>query len=43
MSQWSFVLAAYALVSLVTFGLVASAYRAMRRAETEAEAIKRRP
>ncbi|MGI8931681.1 MAG: hypothetical protein ACR2FK_04775 [Sphingomicrobium sp.] len=43
MSQWSFVIAAYAIVGMATLGLIAWAMTAMRRAETEAEAVKRRP
>lgn len=42
MSQWAFVAAAYGLTALGTFGLVAAAYLTMRRAEAEAEAVKRR-
>jgi len=42
MSQWSFVFAAYGLALLATVGLVAAAYRSMRRAESEAEAATRR-
>lgn len=42
MNQWSFVIAAYLLVALATIGLIGWAFLAMRRAETEAEAIKRR-
>ncbi len=41
MNQWSFVIAAYAVVALATIGLVGWAYMAMRRAEADAEAIKR--
>ncbi len=42
MNQWSFVIAAYGLVMLATLGLVGWAYRAMRTAEADAEAVKRR-
>ena len=42
MNQWTFVLAAYGLVALATIGLVVSAWLAMRTAEAEAEAVKRR-
>ena len=43
MNQWAFVTAAYSLAALATFGLVARAYLSMRKAETDAEAVKRRP
>jgi hypothetical protein len=42
MSQWSFVIAAYALAVLATTGLIGWAYLAMRNAEAGAEAVKRR-
>jgi cbb3-type cytochrome oxidase subunit 3 len=42
MSQWPFVIAAYGLVSLATIGLIAWAYWSMRKAEADAEAVKRR-
>jgi len=42
MSQWSFVIAAYGLVSLVTVVLVLWSYLAMRDAEADADAVKRR-
>ena len=42
MSQWSFVIAAYGLVSLVTVALVLWSFLAMRRAEADADAVKRR-
>jgi len=42
MSQWAFVVAAYALVGLATAGLVLGAWQSMRSAETDAEAVKRR-
>lgn len=42
MSQWNFVLAAYGLVTLATIGLVGWAYLAMRTAEADADAAKRR-
>jgi hypothetical protein len=42
MSQWSFVIAAYGLAALATLGLVTWSYLAMRRAEADAEAVKRR-
>ena len=43
MNQWSFVIAAYAIVGVATFGLIGWAWSAMRRAEAQAEAVKRRP
>jgi cbb3-type cytochrome oxidase subunit 3 len=43
MNQWVFVLAAYGVVALATVGLVAWAYWTMRKAEADAEAVKRRP
>ena len=42
MSQWSFVVAAYAVMLLATLGLVGWAFVAMRRAEAAADALKRR-
>ncbi len=42
MNQWAFVLAAYGLVALATLGLILWAWLAMRSAEAEAEAVKRR-
>ena len=42
MNQWSFVIAAYAIVGVATFGLIGWAWLAMRRAESAAEAAKRR-
>lgn len=42
MSQWSFVIAAYGLVSLVTVALLLWSYVAMNRAEADADAVKRR-
>lgn len=43
MNQWSFVIAAYAVVALGIAGLVAFAILSMRRAERAADAVKRRP
>lgn len=43
MNQWFFVFAAYAVVALATGGLVAWACWTMRKAEADAEAVKRRP
>ncbi len=42
MNQWAFVVAAYGLTGLATLGLVASSFRAMRKAETGADTAKRR-
>ena len=42
MNQWSFVFAAYLLVGLAMAGLISLSYLAMRRAEADAEAAKRR-
>ncbi len=41
MSQWSFVIAAYAVTALATLALLAASLVAMRRAEAAAEAVKR--
>ena len=43
MNQWAFVIAAYAVVGVVTAGLIVWAWQAMRAAEADAEAVKRRP
>jgi hypothetical protein len=43
MNQWAFVLAAYAVVALMTLGLILWAWLSMHAAEAEAEAVKRRP
>ncbi|HVF37480.1 MAG TPA: hypothetical protein VNA29_06005 [Sphingomicrobium sp.] len=42
MSQWQFVIAAYALVGSSTIGLIAWSLLGMRRAEADADAVKRR-
>ena len=42
MNQWAFVIAAYGVAGLATIGLVAWSYLAMRKAEADAEAAKRR-
>jgi hypothetical protein len=42
MNQWTFVLAAYAVVILATLTLVAVSWIAMRRAERDADAVRRR-
>lgn len=39
--QWQFVIAAYALTALLTAAVLATSWRAMRRAEREADAIRR--
>ena len=41
MSQWSFVIAAYALTALATLGLLGWSCASMRRAEAAADAAKR--
>ncbi len=41
MNQWSFVLAAYGVTALATIVLVATSWRAMRRAEAAADAVRR--
>jgi hypothetical protein len=43
LDPWPFILAAYALTILGTFGLALWSYVAMRRAEAEAEALGKRP
>ncbi len=42
MNQWSFVLAAYSVTALATIVLLVANWRAMRRAEADAEALRRR-
>jgi hypothetical protein len=42
MNQWAFVIAAYAVTGAATLALIAWAYRSMRSAEADAEALKRR-
>ena len=42
MTEWTFVAAAYALVSVTVIGLIATSYLAMRKAEADAETAKRR-
>jgi hypothetical protein len=41
MTQWSFVLAAYGVVIIVTIVLLLASWRAMRGAEAAAEAVRR--
>jgi len=43
MNQWAFVIVAYGLTGLATLGLIGWSYLTMRRAEAEADAVKRRP
>ena len=40
MNHWPFIVGAYALTILPTLALVAASYRAMRRTEREAAALK---
>jgi Heme exporter protein D (CcmD) len=40
MNHWPFIIGAYALTILPTLALVAASYRAMRRAEAQADALK---
>ncbi len=42
MNHWPFIVAAYALTILGTFGLVLWSWSAMRRAESEAEKLRRK-
>lgn len=42
MNQWAFVIAAYGIVAVTTLGLLLWAWRAMRIAEADADATKRR-
>ena len=42
MNQWAFVIAAYGITLAATLGLVGTAMWAMRRAEADADAVKRR-
>ena len=41
MSHWSFIFAAYGLTVLGTFGVTVWSWSAMRRAEAEADALRR--
>ncbi len=41
MNQWSFVLAAYGITTLATIVLVVASWRAMRRAEAAADAVRK--
>jgi hypothetical protein len=42
-SQWPFIAAAYAVALLGTLALVTASYGAMRRAERQAEGLRREP
>jgi len=42
MSQWNFVIAAYLLVGIAVTALIAMSFAAMRRAEADADAARRR-
>ena len=42
MNPWPFVIAAYALTVAGTGGLLLASWRAMTRAEADADAVKRR-
>ena len=42
MNPWPYVIAAYALTALATFGLLGLSALAMRRAEADADAARRR-
>jgi hypothetical protein len=42
MTQWTFVIAAYVVVSISTLGLVAWSFQSMRRAEADADALRRK-
>ncbi len=41
MNQWSFVLAAYGVTILATVVLILASWRAMRRAEAAADAVRK--
>ena len=41
MNQWSFVLAAYGVTALATIALLVVSWRAMRRAEAAADAVRK--
>jgi hypothetical protein len=40
-NQWNFVLAAYGITAIATFLMVIVSWRAMRRAEAAADAVRR--
>lgn len=42
MNQWPFVIAAYVVVVVGTLALVLASWIAMRRAEADADAVRRR-
>ena len=41
MTQWSFVVAAYSVTALAMIVLVVASWRAMRRAEAAADAVRK--
>ena len=41
MNHWPFIIAAYSVTAIGTGGLALASWRAMRRAEAAAEALKR--
>ena len=41
MNQWAFVIAAYGVTAVGTFGMLALSWASMRRAEAAADAVKR--
>jgi hypothetical protein len=43
MNPWPFVIAAYCVTGVGTFGLLLWAWRSMRAAERQADELKRRP
>ena len=43
MNPWPFVIAAYGITGLGTFGLLLWSWRSMRAAEALADSLKRRP
>jgi len=43
MNAWPFIYAAYAIAILATVAMTASSWRAMRRAERDAEKVGREP
>ena len=41
MNQWAFVIAAYAVAIIATAGLLVQSFSSMRRAEAEAEKLRK--
>jgi hypothetical protein len=41
MNQWNFVIAAYGITAIATLVMVVASWRAMRRAEAAADAVRR--